>query len=89
MRGTTVVELGEVFREAFKVNADAIIVAHNHPSGDPTPSTADKQLTSALQSAAQMLGIKFLDHLIIGSPDCEDGRGFVSVVEWQEHQEHQ
>ena len=89
MRGTTVVELGEVFREAFKVNADAIIVAHNHPSGDPTPSKADKQLTSVLQSAAQMLGIKFLDHLIIGSPDCEDGRGFVSVVEWQEHQEHQ
>ena len=39
------------------------------------------QLTSALQSAARLLGIKFLDHLIIGSPDCEDGRGFVSIVE--------
>ena len=82
MRGTTVVELGEVFREAFKVNADAIIVAHNHPSGDPTPSKADIQLTATLQSAARLLGIKFLDHLILGSPDCEDGRGFVSVVEW-------
>ena len=79
--GTAAIELGEVFRTAFKVNADAIIVAHNHPSGDPTPSQADKQLTSALQSAAQMLGIKFLDHLILGSPDCEDGRGYVSVVE--------
>ena len=81
MRGTTAVELGEVFREAFKVDADAIIVAHNHPSGDPTSSKADMQLTSVLQSAAQMLGIKFLDHLILGTPDCEEGRGFVSVVE--------
>ena len=84
--GTAAIELGEVFREAFKVNADAIIVAHNHPSGDPTPSKADKQLTATLQSAARLLGIKFLDHLFIGSPDCEEGRGFVSVVEWQEHQ---
>ncbi len=83
MRGTTAVELGEVFREAFKVNADAIIVAHNHPSGDPTPSKADMQLTATLQSAARLLGIKFLDHLILGSPDCEAGRGFVSVMERQ------
>ena len=81
MRGTAAIELGEVFREAFKANAEAIIVAHNHPSGDPTPSKADIQLTSALQSAAQMLGIKFLDHLILDSPDCETGRGYVSVVE--------
>lgn len=79
--GTAAIELGEVFRTAFKVNADAIIVAHNHPSGDPTPSKADMQLTSALQSTARLLGIKFLDHLVLGSPDCEDGRGFVSVVE--------
>ena len=86
IRGTTAVELGEVFREAFKHNADAIIVAHNHPSGDPTPSKADLQLTATLQSAAQLLGIKFLDHLVLGSADCEDGRGFVSLVEWQEHQ---
>ena len=84
MRGTTAVELGEVFREAFKCNADAIIVAHNHPSGDPKPSKADLQLTTTLQSAAQLLGIKFLDHLILGSPDSENGRGFVSVVECQE-----
>ena len=81
IRGTTAVELGEVFREAFKCNADAIIVAHNHPSGDPKPSKADLHLTSTLKSAAQLLGIKFLDHLILGSPDSEDGRGFVSVAE--------
>jgi len=87
--GTAAIELGDVFREAFKVNANAIIVAHNHPSGDPTPSKADIQLTSVLQSTARLLGVKFLDHFIIGSPDCEEGRGFVSVVEWQEHTEHQ
>ena len=80
-RGTTAVELGEVFREAFKHNADAIIVAHNHPSGDPKPSKADLHFTSTLQSAAQLLGIKFLDPLILGSSNCEDGRGFVSVIE--------
>ena len=80
-RGTTAVELSEVFREAFKYSADAIIVAHNHPSGDPTPSKADLQLTSAMQSTARLLGIKFFDHLILGSPDCEEGRGYVSVME--------
>ena len=53
---------------------------HNHPSGDPTPSKEDLQLTSALQSTANLLGIKFLDHLILGSADCEGGRGVVSVM---------
>lgn len=81
IRGTTAVELGEVFREAFKVDAEAIIVAHNHPRGDPTPSKADFQLTAALQSTARFLDIKFLDHLILGSPECEGGRGYVSVME--------
>ena len=81
--GTTIVDLGEVFRAAFKAQADAIIVAHNHPSGDPTPSKADMQLTSALQSTARLLGVKFLDHLVLGSADCEDGRGYVSAMEGQ------
>ena len=82
--GTAAIELGEVFRTAFKVNADAIIVAHNHPSGDPTPSKADMQLTSVLQSTSRLLGIKFLDHLVLGSTDCEEGRGYVSVVDYLE-----
>ena len=47
-----------------------------------TFNDADLPPAATLQSAARLLGIKFLDHLIIGSPDCEDGRGFVSVVEW-------
>ena len=54
-----------------------------------TFNEADIPLVTVLQSTARLLGIKFLDHLIIGSPDCEEGRGFVSVVEWQEHPEHQ
>ena len=78
---TTTMDLGEVFRVAFKAQADAIIVAHNHPSGNPTPSKTDLQITKALQSAAQLLGVKFLDHLILGSADCEGGRGYVSVME--------
>ncbi len=79
--GTATIDFREVFREAFTKNADAIIVAHNHPSGNPRPRKEDLRLTAALQSTAILLGVKFLDHLILGSPDCEDGRGFVSVIE--------
>ena len=78
---TAAIDLREVFREAFAKNAEAIIVAHNHPSGDPSPSKEDLRLTASLQSAATLLGIKFLDHLILGSPDSGDGRGFVAVME--------
>ena len=50
---------------------------------------SDYQFTSALQSTARLLGIKFLDHLVLGSADCEDGRGYVSIVdcleEWLWH----
>ena len=45
---------------------------------------SDLQLTSALQSTARLLGVKFLDHLVLGSADCEDGRVFVSVVDYLE-----
>ena len=81
IRGTTAVELGEVFREAFKVNADAIIVAHNHPSGDPTPSKADYATTKKLNDGANLVGLELIDHLIIGAPESENGLGFVSMAE--------
>ncbi len=77
MLGMTAVELGEVFREAFKRNANAIIVAHNHPSGDLTPSKADIAATAKLREAADLLGVKLLDHIILGATDS----GFASLAE--------
>lgn len=60
------IRLGEVFRGAVRSNATSIIVAHNHPSGDPTPSAEDIALTRALIQAGRMLDIEVLDHVIIG-----------------------
>ncbi len=59
----------EIFRAAIIYNAFAIIVVHNHPSGDPTPSHNDRQLTARLRDAASLLQIQLLDHVIIGSSD--------------------
>ncbi len=56
----------EVVKRALELNASALILVHNHPSGDPTPSDADLSMTSAIQDAAQALGIVLHDHLIIG-----------------------
>jgi DNA repair protein RadC len=56
----------EVFATAIVDAAAAILLAHNHPSGDPSPSTADQALTLRLTAAAELLGIRLLDHLIIG-----------------------
>ena len=63
------VRVAEVFKEAVRANAPAIAIAHNHPSGDPTPSAADVALTAELAKAAQLLDIDLIDHVIIG-----DGR---------------
>ncbi len=56
----------EVVKRALELNASAIILVHNHPSGDPTPSDADISMTAQVQDAAQVLGIVLHDHLIIG-----------------------
>lgn len=63
----------DVFRPAVIASAYAVIVVHNHPSGDPTPSQADHSLTRRLAEAAELLQIKLLDHIIIGAP--AEGRG--------------
>ena len=60
------VRVAEVFRDAVKRNCAAIIVAHNHPSGDPTPSPEDVEVTRQLVAAGNLLDIEVLDHLIIG-----------------------
>ena len=57
--------VGEVFREAIRQNAANIIVAHNHPSGDPSPSADDIGVTRELVKAGKILGIEILDHLVI------------------------
>ena len=56
----------EVLRRALELNASALILVHNHPSGDPTPSSADIAMTGQIQTAAQALSITLHDHLIIG-----------------------
>lgn len=65
----------EVFRAAIRVSSASIICIHNHPSGDPSPSAEDIQITQRLAEAGSLLGIEILDHLIIG-----DGK-FVSLKE--------
>ncbi|MHB8635091.1 MAG: JAB domain-containing protein [Fimbriimonadaceae bacterium] len=56
----------EVFREAIREGASALIVAHNHPSGDPTPSPEDVEVTRRLRAVGEMLDIPLLDHVIVG-----------------------
>lgn len=63
---TTVVRVAEVFREAIRSNSAGIIVVHNHPSGDPTPSPEDVRVTEMLVEAGALLDINVLDHLVIG-----------------------
>jgi DNA repair protein RadC len=60
------IRVGEVFRDAIKRNCAAIIVVHNHPSGDPTPSPEDVEVTRQLVAAGDLLDIEVLDHLVIG-----------------------
>jgi len=66
MSDTLVVEPREVFREATRGGAVAIVVFHNHPSGDPSPSPDDVNLTRRLAAAGELLGIEVVDHMILG-----------------------
>ncbi len=63
---TSVVRVGELFRSAVRTNAAALIVAHNHPSGDPSPSPEDIRVTRQLVKAGKLLDIEVLDHIVIG-----------------------
>lgn len=60
------VRIGEVFREAVRRQSAAMVVAHNHPSGDPSPSAEDLRITRELADAGRLLDIELLDHLVIG-----------------------
>lgn len=63
---TSLIRVGEVFKTAIRENGAALIVAHNHPSGDPSPSPEDVQVTRKMVEAGKLLNIEVLDHLIIG-----------------------
>jgi DNA repair protein RadC len=65
----------EVFRPALRASAAALILVHNHPSGDPTPSAEDRSVTERLARAGELLGIRVLDHVVVAE------RGYVSLRE--------
>ena len=70
----------EVFRIAISEGASGVVLAHNHPSGDPTPSIDDLRVTRQLIEASRIIGIPILDHVIIGMP-TETNLGFLSLRE--------
>lgn len=63
---SSLIRVSEVFKEAVRANAAAIIVIHNHPSGDPTPSQEDISVTRAIVQAGKLLDIEVLDHIVVG-----------------------
>ena len=69
----------DVFKSAILANAVAIIVCHNHPSGDLIPSDSDIALTKQIVEAGELLGIKVLDHLIVSN------RGYRSLIDYHEY----
>jgi DNA repair protein RadC len=77
---TLLIHSREVFRLAIMTSAAAVVLAHNHPSGDPAPSEADIKVTRDLIRAGQLLKIEVLDHVIIGNPNHSSLRelGFIS-----------
>lgn len=70
----------DVFRDAISKSAAAIVVAHNHPTGDPTPSPEDVALTRRLRGAGEILGIPVIDHIVVGGN--EPYRRYRSIAEW-------
>jgi len=81
--GTAQIDAGAIFREALKAGAEEIVVAHNHPSGDLTPSKADIAAMKRLREAGDLLSVTLLDHLILGKPAAGDGGppAFASLAE--------
>ena len=78
---TILVHPREVFKLAIAANAAAIVLVHNHPSGDPTPSEADIKVTRDLIRAGQLLKVEVLDHVILGRPTAQRQKDFVSLRE--------
>ena len=77
----SIVEPREVFKDAIAASAAGMILVHNHPSGDPTPSSEDIAITKRLVKAGELLNIAVLDHIIVGLPDGRRDRDYVSLKE--------
>ena len=71
----SIINARDLYKSALLSSAAAIILIHNHPTGDPTPSSEDTEITRRLKDAGDLIGVKLLDHIIIGSGD------FVSFAE--------
>ncbi len=71
----SLVGVADVFKAAILANAQAVVLVHNHPSGDPEPSIEDRELTRRLSRAGEMLGIELLDHVVVAKD------GYVSMKE--------
>lgn len=71
----------EVFKEAIRTSSAALLLAHNHPSGDPAPSAEDLRITRQLVEAGRVVDIEVLDHVILGRRHGTDGRDFLSLRE--------
>jgi DNA repair protein RadC len=78
---TILVHAREVFRRAIAGNASALVLVHNHPSGDPMPSEADIKITRDLIRAGQLLKIEVLDHIILGRATTERSKDYTSLRE--------
>jgi len=63
---TAIIRVGEIFRDPIRLNASSIILAHNHPSGDPKPSHEDTHTTKLIREAGTLLDIELIGHIIIG-----------------------
>ena len=72
----SIVHPREVFKGAILANAAAVILVHNHPTGDPTPSNEDKEITRRLRDAGDILGIRVLDHVIVGEEETNQFYSF-------------
>ena len=76
---TLLIHARQIFKPAILWNASAVVLAHNHPSGDPTPSDADAKVTRDLIRAGQLLKIEVIDHVIIGQKSTERPQDFASM----------
>lgn len=80
-RDTILVDPGAVFKKAIEAGASAVVLVHNHPSGDPSPSDADIKTTRDLIRAGKLLKIEVLDHVIIGRATAERPKDYASLRE--------